>query len=205
MKRILTVFLALLMVVSLAACGGKTNSASPSDLFVPDPPTLPSEDNPAAAGAANATELMDAVWAKYGEDERFPIIGGDFDHAAEDGPDVYSVEDPAMLDSDFGLPAAVADKVDEAASIRHMMNVNTFTGVAFHVTSAGDVQTVADALKDSVMAREWLCGFPDKLVIILVNDYVISLFGNEELVDAFQAKALETFDAATVAYDEPLV
>ena len=195
MKKLLTLFLALTMVLSLAACGGKTNSASPSDL-----PT-----GPAAPMAADALELMQAVWALYGENEKFPMLGGDFDHADEEGPGVYGVGDPAMLDSDFGLPASVADKVDDAASIRHMMNANTFTGVAFHVKSASDVLSVADALGESVMAREWMCGFPDKLVIILVSDYVISVFGNEELVDTFKAKTLAAWEVATVTYDESLI
>ena len=194
MKKLLTLFLALTMVLSLAACGGKTNSASPSD--------LPTE--PAAPVAADALELMQAVWALYGENEKFPIIGGDLQHASEDGPDSYSVEDSDMLDADFALPASAADKVDDAASLRHMMNANTFTGVAFHIKSAADALNVANALEESVQNREWLCGFPDRLVIILVSDYVISAFGNEDLVGSFRAKALAAWETATVAYDEPV-
>ena len=195
MKKLLTLFLALTMVLSLAACGGKTGSASPSDL--PTAPVTPT--------AANALELMQAVWAKYGEDEKFPILGGDLDNASEEGPGVYGVGDPAMLDSDFALPASAADKVDDAASIRHMMNANTFTAVAFHVKSAVDVVPVADALKESVTGRQWMCGFPDKLVVILVGEYVVSVFGNEELVDNFQARTSAAYETATVAYDEPLI
>ena len=195
MKKLLTLFLALTMVLSLAACGGKPGSASPSDLpTAPDTPT-----------AADALELMNAVWALYGENEKFPILGGDLQHASEDGPDSYSVEDSDMLDADFGLPASAADKVDDAASIRHMMNANTFTAVAFHVKSASDVLSVADALEESVTGRQWMCGFPDKLVILLVGEYVVSVFGNEELVDNFQARTSAAYETATVAYDEPLI
>ena len=205
MKRFLFVFLALTMIVSLAACGGKSGSSSPSDLFTPDPPTLPSEsDTPTAPAAADALELMNAIWAQYGEDDKFPIVGGDFDHNAEDGPGVYSVADGTALDGDLGLPASVADKVADAASIRHMMNVNTFTGAAFHIKSADDAQSVADALESNIQNRQWICGFPDKLTVILAGDYVISAFGSEDLVNTFQANALAAYDAATVCYDEAI-
>lgn len=204
MKKLLILLLLLTMLLSLAACGGKPGSSSPSDLQTPTPPTLPPTEEPTAPAAENALALMNAVWALYGEDETFSAVGGSFEDPTEDGPGVYDVSDAAMLDSDFGLPAAAADKVDEAASLRHMMNVNTFTGVAFHVKAADDVQAVADALKENVLKREWMCGFPDKLVIILVDDYVISVFGNEELVDSFKTKTLAAFETGTVAYDEPI-
>lgn len=204
MKKLLSLLLALTMIVSLAACGGKPGNASPSDLQTPTPPTLPPTEEPTAPAAADATELMSAIWALYGEDEKFPIAGGDFEHTVQDGPGAYDMSDSAMLDTDFGLPQSMADKVDEAASLRHMMNVNTFTGVTFHVKSSDDVQSVADALKENVLKREWMCGFPDVLVIILVDDYVISVFGNEELVNNFKEKALTAYETGTVAYEEPL-
>lgn len=199
MKRLLTLFLALAMLVSFAACGKKTGSSSPSDLQTPAP-----TETPAEPVAADALELMDTVWALYGDDEKFAVFGGDMEHADEEGPGAYALGDAAMLDSDFGLPEDMADKVDDAASLRHMMNVNTFTGVAFRVTDAAEVQTVADALKEQVLQRQWMCGFPDVLVIILVDNYVVSLFGNEELVNNFKDKTLAAYDTATVAYTEPL-
>lgn len=39
------------------------------------------------------------------------------------------------------------------------------------------------------MGRQWMCGFPDKLVVISVDDYLVSVFGNEELVNTFKTNS----------------
>ena len=50
-----------------------------------------------------------------------------------------------------------------------MMNANTFTAGAFHVASSSDVDSVVSDLKDNIMNRQWMCGFPDKLVILTLS------------------------------------
>ena len=48
-------------------------------------------------------------------------------------PGNFSMDDADLLDSSLGFPAAEAGKIDGAASLVHMMNLNTFTCGAFHV------------------------------------------------------------------------
>ena len=54
------------------------------------------------------------------------------------------------------------------------------------------------------MNRQWMCGFPDKLVILTLGDYVVSCYGAEDLVDQFSGKVTETFADAAVACDEAI-
>ena len=42
-------------------------------------------------------------------------------------PGNFSMDDADLLDSSLGFPAAEAGKIDGAASLVHMMNLNTFT------------------------------------------------------------------------------
>lgn len=158
------------------------------------------------AFSEGALDILTTVWASYGDDEKFPAAGGDFDEANSvmDGPGRYGIQDTEALDSVFGLPASAAGQIDGAASLMHMMNANTFTCGAFHVSNADDVQAVADALKDNILQRQWMCGFPDKLVIIQIDDYVISAFGKQEPMDTFQSKTLAAYENASVLYDEPI-
>ena len=104
----------------------------------------------------------------------------------------------------LGFPAADADKLTDAASLSHMMNANTFTAGAFHVTNSSDVDTVVSDLKDNIMNRQWMCGFPDKLVVLTLGDYVVSCFGAEELVDEFSEKVTAAFSGASVVCDEAI-
>lgn len=57
---------------------------------------------------------------------------------------------------------------------------------AFHVKDASQMDSVAAAVKASIMNKQWMCGFPDKLVILTVGDYLVSVYGAEDLVDNFQ-------------------
>ena len=100
--------------------------------------------------------------------------------------------------------AADADKLTDAASLSHMMNANTFTAGAFHVASSSDVDSVVSDLKDNIMNRQWMCGFPDKLVVITMGQFVVSVYGAEDLVDTFRDKLQNCFSSAAVVYDDPI-
>jgi len=86
------------------------------------------------------------------------------------------------------------------------MNANTFTCGAYHLTDGKGQQEFADALKENIMNRQWMCGFPDTLVIASVgNEYVVSAFGNAEIIETFKTKLLAQYEAAAVMYEESLV
>ena len=80
--------------------------------------------------------------------------------------------DRAAVDSALGLPETA--KVDQAASLVHMMNQNTFTAAAYHCTD--DADALATALRDNIQQRQWMCGFPDKVAVAVVGEYVVSVF-----------------------------
>ena len=176
MKKFLTLLLAAAMTLSLAACGSKTDDNSGNN-----------------SQPASALELLNAVWANYSDDDKFPAAGGDFDEAnmTEDAPGNFSVEDGDALDYSLSFPAADAGKLSDAAG-------------AFHVASSSDVDSVVSDLKDNIMNRQWMCGFPDKLVILTLGDYVISCYGAEDLVDQFSEKVTEAFADAAVVCDEAI-
>ena len=83
--------------------------------------------------------------------------------------------------------------------------VNTFTCGAFHVTSKDDVETVASDLRDAIQSKQWMCGFPDKLIVVSVDNYLISCFGAEDLVNTFRDKLQAAYSGAVVITDEPIV
>lgn len=189
MKKVISILLAAVLMLSFAACakteGGNTNGTD---------------------GPESAVALMEKVWDSYTDDEKFPAGGGDFseENMRDNAPGKYSLEDKAALDSTFGLTEEAAALVDDAASLMHMMNANTFTGAAFHVSKADDVAALVSALKDNILSRQWVCGFPDKLVIITVGDYVVSAFGENEIMETFKTKTTAAFPNAEVAAEEAI-
>ena len=188
MKKIASVLLVAMLALCLTACGG-------------------GKDNGGAVEIADATEILTTVWGTYAEDEMFAAAGGDSENMSMEGPAKFDVSKTEELAYLLNFPAELADKIDDAASLMHMMNANTFTAGAYHVADAADMSAVVDAIKDKVMNNHWMCGFPETLIIVQVGDsYVVSAYGNGELIDNFQSKLLAAYkDAAEVVVEESLM
>lgn len=166
-------------------------------------PETPAEDKPAAA-VDDALTILNAIWNTYSDEEKFPAAGGDSEHAVDGAPGSFDVSNADSLSYLLTFPADDASLIDSAASLVHMMNLNTFTCGAFHVADANNVARLADDLRTTIQAKRWMCGFPDKLVIVTVGQSVLSLYGNEELVNTFRDKLLTSYSAATAVYDEAI-
>ena len=174
-----------------------------------EPPTetpkaeTPAEDKPAAA-VDDALTILNAIWNTYSDEEKFPAAGGDSEHAVDGAPGSFDVSNADNLSYLLTFPADDASLIDSAASLVHMMNLNTFTCGAFHVADANNVARLADDLRTTIQAKHWMCGFPDKLVIVTVGQSVFSVYGNEELVNTFRDKLLASYPTATAVYDEAI-
>ena len=166
-------------------------------------PETPAEDKPAAA-VDDALTILNAIWNTYSDEEKFPAAGGDSEHAVDGAPGSFDASNADSLSYLLTFPADDASLIDSAASLVHMMNLNTFTCGAFHVADANNVTRLADDLRTTIQAKRWMCGFPDKLVIVTVGQSVLSVYGNEELVNTFRDKLLTSYSAATAVYDEAI-
>ena len=166
-------------------------------------PEDPAEDKPAAA-VDDALTILNAIWNTYSDEEKFPAAGGDSEHAVDGAPGSFDASNADSLSYLLTFPADDASLIDSAASLVHMMNLNTFTCGAFHVADANNVARLADDLRTTIQAKHWMCGFPDKLVIVTVGQSVFSVYGNEELVNTFRDKLLASYPTAAAVYDEAI-
>ena len=166
-------------------------------------PETPAEDKPAAA-VDDALTILNAIWNTYSDEEKFPAAGGDSEHAVDGAPGSFDASNADSLSYLLTFPADDASLIDSAASLVHMMNLNTFTCGAFHVADANNVAMLADDLRTTIQAKHWMCGFPDKLVIVTVGQSVFSVYGNEELVNTFRDKLLASYPTAAAVYDEAI-
>lgn len=189
MKKLVALMLAAALAVSVTACGGGTNTETTKD----------------DTEGKKAVDILTDVYAAYEEDEKFSIAGGDYENMVMDAPGTVNVANGETLDTLLGFPAGSAELLDDGASMMHMMNQNTFTAGVYHVVNADDVQTVADAIKENILNRQWMCGFPDDLVIYSVGtSYVAAVFGAEDLVDNFEEELQETYSSAKLLHEEDL-
>lgn len=167
-------------------------------------PSADKHDTDKANKPSSPLNLLNTVWKSYSEDDKFPASGGDYseENAKDDAPGKFDVSDSAVLESTLAVPEDSADLLKKAASLTHMMNLNTFTAGAFQLKDSKNANKFAKAMKESIENRRWVCGFPDKFVIIKVNGYVVSAFGAEDLIDTFKSKTLKAYQDAKVYCEE---
>ena len=167
-------------------------------------PSADKHDTDKANKPSSPLNLLNTVWKSYSEDDKFPASGGDYseENAKDDAPGKFDVSDSAVLESTLAVPEDSADLLKKAASLTHMMNLNTFTAGAFQLKDSKNADKFAKAMKESIENRRWVCGFPDKFVIIKVNGYVVSAFGAEDLIDTFKSKTLKAYQDAKVYCEE---
>ena len=193
MKKIFALMLVLAMALSMAACssaGNNTNTAT-TEAKVNAP--------------ASALEVLENVWALYGDDEKFAVVGGNMEANIMDKPGNYDMAYAENLSWNLLIPEAEVANVDEAASMIHMMNANTFTSGVVHLKTGVDVKTFAETMKTTILGNQWMCGFPERVVIAdMGGNYVLIAFGINDAMTPFCNKLAAAYPNATTLVDEPI-
>lgn len=197
-RKVTAMMVSMVLALTLAGCGAKTEEG-----------TNVSENQNTAprVEVADSAEVLNKVWETYGDEEKFFVMGGDFDNPVENAAGIISMENTENMTYSLYIPADKVELIDEAASMIHAMNANTFTGGAFHLKNAEDAGVLAEALKENIASTQWLCGFPDKMAIYSINDgeYVVSTFGKNEAMDTFKTRLLEVYgESAALLVEEKI-
>lgn len=191
MKKLITLCLALVMVLSMAACGNQNN-------VTPTEPDAAPEEVP-----GSALEILETVWGLYGDDEKFPVMGGDANNMVDGAPGTFDHTDAEMLTYQLLVPADQAANIEEAASLFHGMMLNNFTCGVFHVT--GNAHDFANAMVEAVKNNQWMCGMPETMLVTVIGgEYVLMAFGINDAMTPFEAKLAEAYPAAEIVANEPI-
>lgn len=190
MKKFISIMMAAVMMLSLAACGGKEENKGGDAASMKD---------------VTALAVLETVWGTYADDEKFPAAGGDMANSVMDAAGAFDTADTEALDATLGVPAELAADIKEAASLMHMMNANTFTCGSYVLAEGTDMENFTTVLKDNIMSRQWMCGFPDTLIVVTLSDnHVVAAFGNAELIENFKTKLAASYEGAEVVFEESL-
>ena len=188
MKKWMAILMALSMMMSLASCGEKKET-----------------DNSKESEFKAATEVLDKVFKSYKESEAFPISGGDTDNMKEEKAGVFDLSKTEELDFLFGIPSEELKNVEEAATVAHSYNGNTFSCIAFKMKKDADKNTFADNIKAHILKKEWICGMPETLLIVDVDsDYFISCFGVDSMIKTFKTHVEEELKGSKIILEQGL-
>jgi len=184
MKKLIAMLLVVMLVLGLAACGnaGTTESKEPAP--------------------ASALEILENVWAKYAEDEKFFVMGGDMNNMVDGAPGKFDVADTDGMTYTLLVPADQVANVDDAASMVHGMLANNFTCGVFHVA---DAAAFAETMKAAVQGNQWMCGMPEQLLVQTIGgEYVLVAFGIGDAMTPFTTHLAEAYPNATTVCNEAL-
>lgn len=187
MKKLIALVLTVACVFAMTACG---NSGAPAG------------DSGDAATYASAEEVLTTVWNAYAEDEKFPCWGGNAENMVDGAPGAFDVSNTDELTSSLVVPADIAKDIKDAANLMHGMNLNMFTAAAFQVKDFNDFE---NAYVSNLKANQWMCGVPESYYIIEVGtDYVITVFGADDLIGTFVKTAEEVLEGAKMVQNGPV-
>ena len=191
MKKLMSIVLAMAMLLTLFAGCGKAEK--------------PAETVPAQELPASALEILETVWAAYGDDEKFSIIGGNIEANIMDAPGNYDMAYAENMTWNLLVPADKLGNITEAASMIHMMNANTFTCGVFKIEGISAADFGA-AMKDAVLNNQWMCGFPETLLIRNFGDsYVLVAFGLNDAMTPFEKHLSDAYPGMETITSEPIV
>lgn len=191
MKKLIAFVMAIAMVTVLAACGGGNTATEPVA--------------PEANVPVSALEILENVWGNYADDEKFPIMGGNVESGIMDAPGNYDMAYAENLTFNLLVPADQVANVTEAASMIHMMNANTFTCGVLRLAEGTDAAAFAGAMEQAVQTNQWMCGFPETLVISVIGgEYVLVAFGLNDAMTPFQTHLATAYPAAQTLYNEAI-
>ncbi len=201
MKKLISMILAVAMTAVLfAGCGASAPAETTPATSAPAETTAP-----AVAAPASALEILETVWAAFAEEEKFPVIGGSMAAPVDGAPGSYDLADENISYS-LLIPAEQLANVTEAASMIHMMNSNTFTCAAFKLAEGVSAADFGAAMKDAVMNNQWMCGFPETLLIQdVAGAYVVVAFGVNDVLTPFITHMGEAYPEAVTLVEEPIV
>ena len=170
MKKIFAMLLAVVMMFSLVACGGKTA----------EPTTAPTDATVKVEGT------MEELLNKVVEINPVEFMGGtmpiDLTDTSEDG--LWNIKYNTGLDSAEGLT--------DAAVFGPMMGSMAFSMVMVRTAEGTDVKTVAEGMKNGIDPRKWICVEADDVQVVSFGDVVMLIMvdstsglTSQSFVDAF--------------------
>ena len=181
-------YIMLLSALFFAACGNGTVGSNGTESTQGIEENLETETE-FVIEIVDSEDILRKTWSEYTNEDRFKIMGGHFTSPVVGLPAKYDLTQTTDLVQMYCFPEAQLETIDDAATMIDLYNAGRFTAGVYHVASAESAADVVEGIKNQVPANEWHGEKPEKLCIMKIDEqYIVSVYGREELVDQFQQK-----------------
>lgn len=218
MKKMIALMMALAIIASFAACGNKnteteTTTVPVTEQVVEDATTETTEqitggdatnEQLEIKDTTTALDILDCAWISMGAEHQPSAYGGHMSEEFMHGPYTYDLAYAEDLAATLLLPADQMGSVVDAATVVHMLNANSMTAGVVKLKEGTDMKAFADATAERISNNRWMCGFPEKLVIVQVGeDFLFVGYGLVEMMDPMVNGLKESITASEL-YNQPL-
>ena len=218
MKKLIALTLALLMLtMSFVACNegtaDVTTEAENNSTEAPVETTVEATEAVVELPYKSAIELLQIIFDGYNaaqatDDTKLWVGGGNiynFDTVNPEGPAAFVALADTDYDENLAVPTTEVAKIASAASMFNLMNTNNFNCYTIQFNAGTDVDASIEAIKAQVLARRWICGAPEKLVIVkMPGDCILVVWGAVNyggIVDPFAASISTLVEGATIVVE----
>ena len=198
MKKIIALTLVLVTVFAFAACGKKTDGSETTTTA------------PQIALPESALVLLNTVWEGFGEEQKFPAMGGNYDedetknNIVDNAPGKYDLANDGMT-TVLMVPADNLPQIAEAASLMHGMMANNYTCGAYKLTDGTDAKAFGEAMYKSISEARFLCGAPEAVFVAVLGDgYVVAAYGMTDLMTAMETSMTAAYPGTVVLYNKAI-
>ena len=209
--KIIAIFLAAMVMAGVfAGCASNVpqdnnGSIEPSSSQNPSESKDTGTNNPEPQ-TNRSTEILNAVWAKYSQQEKFSCYGGTVEQSNENAPGPLDLKNVEELTARYLFPEDMLSFVEEGASLIHMMNSNLFTATVVKLSQNADMQRFHETWRDGIQGNQRMYAQPDRLAFLEVeSQYLLMIYGSQELTDTFLTKLKEAFPQAKELYAGAIV
>jgi len=207
MKKWITFLLAFMLVCSLAACGIGTGGNHQNTEEIPVSET----EEPVVITDAN--EILTKVWNQYkidaSEDFHFSIIGGHVESNVLDVPAKFDMELETAQDTltvAYALTEETVAMTDDIATMMNLMRAYNFTASAVHVTDAANTKNVIANIETAIDETTWMGNVPESYLVVTINDdYVVTAYGNEQIIELFRRAIVKTYESAAEVVAQEMI
>ena len=213
MKRLIALALALLMLtMSFVACEKTETETTTEAENQTEAPVVETTEEAVVLPYASAIELLNIIFNGYNatatEDTMLYVAGGNinnFETTIMEGPAAFIALADEDYDQNLGIPASEVAKIESAASMFNMMNTNVFNSFAVQFKDGTDVDASIEAIKANILSRQWICGSPEKLVIVkMPGNCIVAVWGVVEfggIVDPYVASIATLVEGTTTVVE----
>lgn len=199
MKRLLLAICSAAFL--LTGCTGNT----PQPATQPRPSETVELPALGAPGETVAAVVLDDIWSQYEPQERFAVYGGIPERPVAEAVGDLDLQLPEKWALRCRFPITCVEKVDQGASLTHLLNETLFHSAVFRLKQSEDAASVLQQWRREMQTSQWPTISPERLLLARVGDrYLVMAMGSKDNISMFRQKLTDAYPAARIFYEEPI-